>query len=136
MVGDPHDRKAYGIAIAMLGLAFVVAVAAVCWIAAESESAVGRAPEVWFLPAAIGGVFVGALIPFSIRKHKDPDLPESPLVCAPEAILGAFLLLLAAVAAGTVGAMVDHLLALCALGTVLGGVFFGLFIPSPGRREP
>lgn len=119
----------------MLGLAFVVVVAGMCWFATEHES-LGVIPEIWFLPAAVGGVFVGTLIPFSIHRRANPDSHESALVCATEAILGAALLAVAAVATGAVGATVDHLLALCGVGTALGGVFFGLFIPSPGRRDP
>lgn len=137
LLGDPRDRKAHGIAIAMLGLAFVVAVAGMCWIVAARDSeSLGGISQVWFLPAAVGGVFVGALIPFSTLKRDDPNLPDSPLICAREAIIGAVILAAGALAAGAVGATVDHLLALCVIGTVLGGVFFGLFIPSPGRGEP
>jgi hypothetical protein len=113
LVGDPRDRKAYAIAIAMLGLAFVLAVAGVCWIVAEHES-LDKSEEIWFLPAAIGSVFVGTLIPSFACKW----------------------LAALAVAAGVAGAFEDeYRIALWVLGTVLGGVFLGLFIPSPCRRE-
>jgi len=135
LVGDPRDRKAYAIAIAMLGVAFVVAVAGMCWVVAEHECLCEIPDEIWFVPAAIGGVFVGILIPFSTRKRRDSTSPDPSFESATEAILGASLLAIVAVAAGTVGATVDHLLALCVLGTALGGVFFGLFIPSPARRD-
>jgi hypothetical protein len=135
VVDDPRDRTAYRIAIGMLGLALVFTVLGVCWAVAEHKCPRNIPEELWFLPAAVGGVFVGALIPFSVYKRKDPNAYDSPLVCAKEVIVGAALLAIAAVATGVVGAIAHHLLALSALGTALSGVFFGLFIPSPGRRD-
>lgn len=120
----------------MLGLALVVSIAGMCWVAAEHECATNVPSEIWFVPAALGGVLVGALIPFSVRRRKRSDSGEPRLVCAPEAIIAASLLLSAAVAAGVVGAVVEPLLPLCGVGTALGGVFLGLFIPAPGRRDP
>lgn len=136
MVDDPRDRTAYRIGIGMLGLALAFAVLGVCWIAAEHKCPRNIPVEIWFLPAAVGGVFVGALIPFSVYKRTDPNVQNSRLVGAWEAVVGAALLALAAVAIGVVGVVAHDLLALSALGTALGGVFFGLFIPSPGRRDP
>lgn len=136
MVDDPRDETAYRMAILLLGLALVTAVAGVCWVAAEHKCLRNVPPEIWFLPAAIGGVLVGVLIPFSIHKREEPNSHESHLVHATEAIIGAALLALAAVATAAVGAAADHLLSLCGVGAALGGVFFGLFIPSPGRRDP
>jgi hypothetical protein len=121
VLDDPRDRAAYRIAIAMLGLALVFAVVGVCWVVAEHRCPRNIPVELWFLPAAIGGVFVGALIPSSGAR---------------EAVVGAALLAVAAVAAGVAGAVAHDLLALSALGTALGGVLLGLFIPSPGRRDP
>lgn len=127
---------AYRIAIVMLGLALVFAVVGICWVVAEHKCPRNIPVELWFLPAATGGVFVGTLIPFSLYKRTDPNVQNSRLVGAREAVVGAALLALAAVATGVVGAVAHDLLALSALGTALGGVFFGLFIPSPGRRDP
>lgn len=135
MIGDPRDRTAYRIAITMLGLAFVVVVAGMCVLVAE-EKALSDVPEAWILPAAIGGLFIGTLIPFSTHKRTEPASLDSPVVCAVEAILGAALLAVAAIAAGAIGALIDGWLALAVVGAALGGVFFGLFIPSPGRRDP
>jgi hypothetical protein len=123
-------------AIVLLGLALVAAVVGVCWVAAEHKCLRNIPEEIWLLPAAIGGVFVGALIPFSIHKRENSHSHEPHLVCAKEAIFGAACLVVAAVATGVIGAVVGNLLALCGVGTALGGVFFGLFIPSPGRRDP
>jgi len=123
-------------AIVMLGLVLALVVIGVCWIVAEHQCPRNIPEEIWFLPAAVGGVFVGVLMPFSIHKREDPNSHESNLVLAKETIAGVGLLALVATAASVVGATVDHLLALCAVGTALGGVFFGLFIPSPGRRDP
>lgn len=117
MVGDPRDRRAYAIAIAMLGLAFVVAVAGVCWIVADHED-LHDSHEIWFLPAVIGGVFVGSLISSASARAK-------------------WLVAVGAVGTGFAGALdIEDLVALCVTGAALGGVFFGLFIPSPARREP
>jgi hypothetical protein len=136
LVDDPRDGTAYRMAIMLLGLALVASVVGVCWVVAEHQCPRNIPEAIWFVPAAVGGVFVGALIPFSAHKREDPNSHESRLVCAKEAIVGAALLAAAAVATGVVGAAVDHLLALCGVGTALGGVFFGLFMPSPARRDP
>lgn len=119
----------------MLGFALAIAIAGVCWVAAERRCTGNVPAEVWFIPAAVGGVFVGALIPFSTHKRGAPNSHESPPVGATEAIYGAVILAITAIAACAVGALADHLLALCGVGAALGGVFFGLFIPSPGRRD-
>jgi hypothetical protein len=117
----------------MLGLALIVSIAGACWVAAEHQCIKNIPSEIWFVPAALAGVLVGTLIPFSIHK---PNSRAPGSVCAPGAILGAGLLVFIAVAAGVIGATVDHLLALCGVGVALGGVCLGLFIPSPGRWDP
>lgn len=136
MLDDPRDVTAYRMAILLLGLSLVATVLGVCWVAAEHRCLRNIPEEIWFIPAALGGVLVGILIPFSVHKRQEPGVHDSPLVCATGAIVGALLLAVAAVATGAVGATVDHLLVLSGVGTALGGVFFGLFIPSPGRRDP
>lgn len=119
----------------LLGLSFVTVVIGVCWVAAEHKCLRNIPREIWFMPAAVGGVFVGTLIPFSTYKREKPGTHDSSLVPAVEAIGGAAVLALAAIGMGVVGAIAD-LWALVAVGTALGGVFFGLFIPSPARRDP
>lgn len=137
MVDDPRDRKAYQIAIAFLGLALVAILVGVCWVAAEHKCIRNIPSEIWFLPAAFGGVFVGMLIPFSFKRRKDlpPASGESRFEWASEAIKGAAFLAVGGLAAGVVGAAV-HSLVLCAIGTTIGALVFGLLIPSPGRRDP
>lgn len=123
----------------MLGLALVISIAGACWVAAEHKCIRNIPPEIWFLPAAVGGVFVGALIPFSFKRRKDPppDVAsrESRFECASEAIWGAALLAIASLAAGVVGATVGPL-SLSAIGTTIGALVLGLLIPSPARRDP
>lgn len=99
----------------MLGLAFVVVVAGVCWLVAEKGS-FDEISEIWLLPAAVGGVFVGALIPLPTQKWV------------------AILLASAGLIIGVIGTDGDRL-ALYVIATTLGAVSLGLFIPSPGHRE-
>jgi|SRR6185369_5251596 len=113
LVGDPQDRKVYAIAIAILGLAFVVAVAGACWVVAD-HAELDQSPEVWALPAVIGGAFIGALIP-STGKN-------------------AGWLAVIAVVAIVVTAFAQAEI-LWVIGAALGGVFLGLLIPCPVQRE-
>ncbi len=136
MTDDPRDRPTYKLAITMLGFALAVAIAGVCWVAAEHECVETVPTEIWFIPAAVGGVFVGALIPFSTHRREKLNAHESPLVCDAGAIAAAGALAFAAIGASVTGAVAHHLLALCGVGAALGGVFLGLFIPAPGRRDP
>lgn len=104
----------YAIAIAMLGLAFLAAVAGVCVVVA-TQAAPDDSKAIWFLPAVTGGVLIGALIPFSGKVA----WPVGPL----------------AVVAGLVGATdADPRFAWCVIGAMLGGVLLGLLIPNPGQR--
>lgn len=94
MIGDPRDRSAYGIALATLGLALAVLLAGICWIATQRgditvshergcaleaphhcrpaswSTAIDKSPEIprelWVALAALGGVFVGALVPYPL----------------------------------------------------------------------
>lgn len=124
----------------MLGLAFVLALVGVCWVAAEHKCPRNIPVELWFLPAAIGGVFVGALLPFApVSSSYDATKAVWVSRCDPVSIaLGAVVAVgfgLALLAA-CVQVQTDHSLALFAVATVLAGVLLGLPIPSPGRREP
>jgi UDP-N-acetylmuramyl pentapeptide phosphotransferase/UDP-N-acetylglucosamine-1-phosphate transferase len=118
----------------MLGLALIISIAGACWVAAEHKCIHNIPSEIWFVPAVLGGVLVGTLIPFSTHKPDDPNSHESHLVPAPESMLGLAILILIALVAGVIGALDDHL-AWCAVAASLGSVLFGLFIPSPGRRD-
>ena len=136
MVDDPRDSTAYRIAIGMLGFAFVVALAGVCWVAAEHKCPRNIPEVMWLLPAATGGVFAGALIPFSLhRLREDPSSRELSLECTTGALGAAVVLAVAAAGAVAVGIATEKL-ALSGVGAALGALFFGLFIPSPGRRDP
>lgn len=139
MVGDPRDRRTYQIAIAFLGFALATSIVGACWVAAEHQCVRNIPPEIWFLPAAFGGVFVGTLIPFSFKRRKDPPPAltsgKSRFEWAREPIAGAASLAVAGLATGVVGAVFGPL-ALSAVGTAIGALAIGLAIPSPGRRDP
>jgi hypothetical protein len=125
----------------------------------------GHVPvELWFVLAALGGVFVGALIPFSwyarpLRPgctcahllhlfHKRASAPASKpdrcrcasgCACEPDRYRWAWgsiagALILLVVC--IVAALSGHSLRLYALETTIVGVLLGLPIPSPGRRDP
>lgn len=95
----------------------------------------GRVPvELWFVLGALGGVFVGALIPFSLRVRSS----DSGCACEPDVyepalwlIAGALIIFLIFIVFGIFG----HSLRLYALETTIAGVLLGLPIPSPGRRD-
>jgi hypothetical protein len=113
---------------------------------AENDPApmeMGRVPvELWFVLGALGGVFVGALIPFSLRVRS----LEQGCACKPDgrtralgSVLGGLLLVVLlgfflAVARGAFG-YVRSDLSLYVLGATIAGVLLGLPIPSPGRRD-
>jgi hypothetical protein len=88
MLSDPRDLGAYRIALASLGLAVAVVLAGICWIVVShaehdlvllhvekgagrvvsypAQSEGGRVPGgLWLAAGALGGVLVGALIPFT-----------------------------------------------------------------------
>jgi hypothetical protein len=95
----------------------------------------GQVPvELWFVLAALGGVFVGMLIPFSLRVR----LSRQSCACKADAyepvtwfIAGALIILLIFIVSGIFG----HSLRLYALEATIAGVLLGLPIPSPGRRD-
>jgi hypothetical protein len=103
----------------------------------------GRVPvELWFVLAALGGVFVGALIPFSLRvRSSKPGSVWKPDVYEPAlwSIIGGVILVFACAIATCLGHGEyhhHHHLALYAVGATIAGVLLGLPIPSPGRRGP
>jgi hypothetical protein len=122
MVDDPRDRRAYQIAIAFLGLAVVTAFAGIAWVCAEHWCVKNVPNELWFMGVAIAAVFVGALI----------HLPQWP---EPGSVAGFAIVALAGVAAFLVGVIGHHLVAY-AVAVGFGCLLLGLFIPSPGRRDP
>lgn len=162
MLNDPRDPKAYRIAIAALGLAVAVVLVGISWVATvhgkvlvyvEKGSAhmqkdrthiqighvleTGHVPvELWFAAGALGGVFVGALIPFSVHARSSCSCASERASCkwAWGSIVGALLLVAICVAATILG-LVEGSLALYALGAAIAGVLLGLPIPSPGRRD-
>ncbi len=163
MIGEPRDRTAYGVAIASLGLALSVAILSIAWTAIEHDTVTKTAargcsihlqkchsvevtstpdeayvPEgLWIALGALGGIFVGTLTPFSLRcKPQYPDEKK----CKPRrwpwaAGLGALAVFLLALTALIVGNRNDDSLVLYVVGAAFTGLLFGLFIPSPGRRE-
>ncbi len=130
MSGDPRDRTAYGIAIASLGLALAVVLVGLCWIAAEEKSSPGG---MWIAAAAIGGVLVGVLIPFSLRLKPPGGCDASRWPWA--TIVGVLVIACLCVTALIFGRTHDDSLALYAIATALGGLLIGLPIPSPGRGD-
>jgi hypothetical protein len=149
MSNDPRDPVAYRIAIAALGLALSVVFAGICWIAAVHRFPWERGVPIglWFAAGAIGGVFVGALLPFSLRirssdsRRSGSDCASSVYAsehpghrCAWGSIAGATALLVVGVAATVIG-LVEDRMALDVLGATIAGVLLGLPIPSPARRN-
>lgn len=121
MSGDPRDPKAYQFAIVFLGLALVVALVGAAWVSAVPTCEKGHCGsdvlgDVWLAAGALGGAFVGALIP---RE----DLGRA---CRPLALAALIAVALAAFD-GSQGFYVA--------GVTFGGVLLGLPIPSPGSND-
>jgi hypothetical protein len=163
VIGEPRDRGAYGIAIASIGLALSVAILSIAWTTIENDSTTKTAARgcsihlkkcqaveitssssdthtpdgLWIVLAGLGGALVGTLIPFSLRcKPRYLDENECGLARVPwAAILAGGLVLAAALTALIMGRCNDDSLVLYAMGAAFSGLFFGLFVPSPGRRE-
>jgi len=95
----------------------------------------GHVPvELWFALGALGGVFVGALIPFSLRmRSSKPGCACEPDVYKPAWwFIGAVVLLVAC----TWLAILEQPVRFYALDATIAGLLLGLLIPSPGRRDP
>jgi hypothetical protein len=159
VIGDPRDRTAYAVAIAGLGLALVVALTGICWLASQhgaastdvfTHSCALHTPRhcrpallishktlplvipagLQIAAATLGGVLVGALVPF----------PPWPLglagghdwvyrVC--DAVLFAVsIVLLVFIVLYLFGSTTESLRTGAALGLLLG-----LLIPSPARGD-
>jgi drug/metabolite transporter (DMT)-like permease len=132
--GDPRDRTAYGIAIASLGLALAVVLVGICWIAIEEKSTPGG---MWITAAALGGILVGVLLPFSLRlKPTASPEPNCGIGRWPwAAAFGLVFVGCLCVTALIFGRTHHNSLALYAIASALGGVLIGLPIPSPARGE-
>lgn len=130
MIDGPRDRTAYRIAITMLGLAFIVAIVGVCWVAAEHKCLRNIPTEIWFLPAGIGGVFVGLLIPLPFQYKKWWGVGVSVIFCL--TLVG---VCIAAICIGHHHHQQRESLAFYAVGATIGAVLIGLPMPAPGRRD-
>lgn len=137
MVDDPRDRKAYQIAIALLGIAVVTAIGGIAWVAAEHECVSNIPHQIWYLGGALTGVFVGALIPFAPRRNwsRDPQNGRPSYSWDPLSVVGWVALVVLCGAAITLG-QTQGSLTLDAVAMTFGGVLLGLPIPSPARRDP
>jgi len=95
----------------------------------------GRVPvELWFALGALGGVFVGALIPFSLRVRSS----KQGCACEPDVYKPAWLFIGATVAllVACIGtAILEQPFRFYALDATIAGLLLGLLIPSPGRRD-
>lgn len=140
MVGDPRDPTAYRIAIASLGLAFVTILAGICWVCAEHWCVRNIPVELWFVAAAVGGVFVGTMLPFSpwqstydaLSEKREPTWDPSSIVLGLVVAIGCGGAIWLAIAHHDHH---HHSLVFYAVATVLGGVLLGLPIPSPARKD-
>jgi peptidoglycan/LPS O-acetylase OafA/YrhL len=132
MIDDPRDRTAYRIAITMLGLALIVAIIGVCWVAAEHECLRNIPTEIWFLPLGLGGVLVGILIPFPFYKGKESGAAFRVGVGICVVLVVAFIV---AICIGHHHHHGRESLALYAVGVTIGAVLVGLPVPSPAQRD-
>ena len=160
MIGDPRDKTAFSIAIASLGLALAIALIGVCWLATErgstTEITISKCPKsspakcksglsiehassgpdvppgLWLTLVSLGGIFAGTLIPFPLPAWSSTSRDVARDCCSVfwngMRTLGFFTLL----AAGLLVVILarDDSLAACAV----GGLLFGLLIPSPLRE--
>lgn len=160
MLGEPRDRAAYRIAFVSLGLALAVALIGVCWLSTErgstSEvtvracashpnshckprvsvsrtSSPGAPSRVWLALAVLGGILVGALIPFPLSGGSSTAAARTEAHCGSKfrtvalgvasisvLVLGVVVISVAHVDSGRCFA--------------LGGLLLGLLIPSPARE--
>jgi hypothetical protein len=144
---------AYRMAIAFLGLSLVTILAGISWVCAEHWCVRNIPVQLWFAACAIGGVFVGVMLPFAPwRRKNDTAKTGDTNLTGPKRLvsslkrwasrvrwgsaLGGVAVALACLAAILLALGADKPLALYAVATALGGVLLGLPIPSPGRRDP
>ncbi len=104
----------------------------------------GRVPvELWFVLGALGGVFVGMLIPFSMYRRSlkpgcacESEAYESAWYSIAGAGVLVVLLVFAICMADRIIGDIKSDLPLYVVGATIAGVLLGLPIPSPGRRDP
>ncbi len=161
MVGESRDRTAYGVAFASLGLALAIVLIGVCWLSTERGSTSERivhgcevhAPRacrpsvlvhrtnspqipsgVWVTLALLGGLFVGALIPFPFPRWSSPVRLGAQERCGHAFRNGAFIV--ASIAFLAVAAIVASQASAGSLScSAVGGLLLGLLIPSPTQEE-
>lgn len=163
MVGEPRDRTAYSVAIGCLGLALVILLIGICWIAVENSghdvtdvfthkcaldvascrpalyehstiSAMSIPDGLWIALAAIGGALVGALIPFSTGALV-PDSPQASYDSTAWKWKWDFELIVITVLAALAATLVIIVWADSLLLFAIAGLLLGLLIPSPARRD-
>jgi hypothetical protein len=156
MVGDLRDQKAYGLAIATLGVALGILLLGVCWVAAQhddltetfthecplGESVRCRPPvythtvphthdvpeKLWYALAVLGGVFVGILVPFNApTSARSVERSRARW----DAVFFSAIVLLLGI--GVVLAIVVAEGPL--LGLAVAGLALGFLIPSPARGD-
>lgn len=136
-MNELRDPIAYRIAIGSLGLGLAVLIAGIAWVAAVQEP--GSVPvELWFALGALGGVFVGALMPFSVRSESSYNRASESDSCKRLA-WGSILYVTVVVAIGiaaTIVGLTEDSHELDVIGATAAGLLLGLPIPSPGRRGP
>jgi hypothetical protein len=136
-VNELRDPIAYRIAIGSLGLGLAAVIAGISWVAVVQESA-GVPVGLWFVAAALGGVFIGVLIPFSV--YLESSCAHASGCCSARRVAWGSIFCVAVVAAVGIAAttvgLAKPMLELDALGAVTAGVLLGLPVPSPGRRDP
>lgn len=163
MVGEPRDRTAYSVAIGCLGLALVLLLMGICWIAVENSGhdvtdvfthncALGVAacrpalyehsttyvmaiPDgFWIALATIGGALIGVLIPFSPRALV-PDPPQGSYDSTAWKWKWDPELIVLTVGGSVTATTVTIIWADSLLLFAIAGLVLGLLIPSPARRD-
>lgn len=163
MVGEPRDRTAYSVAIGCLGLALVLLLIGICWIAVENSGpdvtdvfthkcaldvascrpalyehsttvAMSIPDGFWIALAAIGGTLIGALIPFSARALV-PTPPQASYDSTAWKWKWDPELIVLTVAGIVTATAVTIIWADSLLLFAIAGLVLGLLIPSPARRD-
>jgi hypothetical protein len=152
-VNDLRDPTAYRIAIGLLGLAEAIALAGIAWASTVHDKVLasgakdpshvyeraGRVVEIshvpvefWFAAGALGGVFVGMLIPFSVCARSSYPCKSGPTLSKWTwgFTVAAIILAISGVAISSFEFGEDFL-GLCVLAVTIAGVLLGLLIPSP-----
>ena len=120
----PRDLHPYRIAITALGVAFVAAIVGAAWVCAEHWCVKNVPVQLWFVVCAVGGVFIGTLIPFSLQRR------ASVVGGLAVALIGLLAIVLGLTAARHCRGELD----LFAIATAAAGVLSGLAIPDPAGQ--